>query len=76
MKISVILISLFALAGRKLVIIIGAVFMTLSLLAFGIYFQLQNAHSTYVNEMALVQFEMFNTSSGMPVFSGNHHGTL
>ncbi|CAK8688656.1 unnamed protein product [Clavelina lepadiformis] len=39
--------------GRKILIIIGAVFMTLSLIMFGVYFQLQSAHSSYMNEVAL-----------------------
>ena len=64
----------FCFTGRKILLIVGAVFMTLSLFAFGLYFQLQKAHSSYVNEMTLVYFEMLNSSTIEAHALTNHHG--
>lgn len=57
--------------GRKILLIVGAVFMSFSLISLGIYFQLQTAHSSYVNEMESINFEMMNTSS---VLTATNHG--
>jgi len=50
--------------------------MTLSLFAFGVYFQLQKAHSSYMNEMTLSYFEMLNTSTIEALAPSSHHGKL